>query len=267
MIDDHESQLSQMRSDVESKQDRISEIESEIPEDIDYETKISRLEAEKLLLESEIEDNTERREDLKDQLRDVEGEISQHRELIERRETAQSRREEAQEIRDEIESVLDLYEEVKERLRRENIKLLNKYVNDLFGDLYQDQNYDRIEIGSDWDIQMVRSSGHRMSPSLASGGERAILNLALRAAVYRLVSEKEARIGQLPPFILDEPTQGMDAEHVRQLGRLTEKIRSWDVAQLFIVSHESDVNDLCDHRIDVVIDPGSDTSSAEITTS
>ena len=251
MLEGHESQLSQMRSDVETKQERISEIESEIPEDTDYQEKIAEKEGEIESLKEDIEGLEEDRTELQEGKTKTESSISQIQGLQSRMEAAQRRRDKAQSIRDETEEMLEIYSDVKLEMRRENVRLLNRYTNELFRELYRDENYEDIKISPEYDIKMVRDTGAEMDPSLASGGERAILNLALRAAVYRLVSEKDSRIGQLPPFILDEPTQGMDSEHVRQLGRLVEQIEDWDVSQLFIVSHENEIEEMTEHVIDV----------------
>lgn len=216
-------------------------------------------------LESRVSELVDKLEELRDELSRVESDLDQIDSLENRLEEAVERKQWAQERRDETEEMLSAYESVKSDMRTKNIALLNRYTNQIFRELYRDTNYTEVKIGPDYRIQMLRSTGHTMEPRLASGGEGAVLNLALRAAVYRLVSEKESRVGDLPPFILDEPTQGMDSSHVRQLERLIDTIQGWDVNQIFMVSHEDSLRDITDNRMDVSISSG--TSSVDVRTS
>jgi exonuclease SbcC len=216
-------------------------------------------------LQDKIRELEDRLEDLRDDLSDVESDLRQIDSLKNRLETAVERKQWAQDRRDETEEMLSAYDSVKSDMRTQNISLLNRYTNEIFRELYRDTNYTEVKIGPDYRIKMLRSTGHTMEPRLASGGEGAVLNLALRAAVYRLVSEKESRVGDLPPFILDEPTQGMDSSHVRQLERLIDTIQGWDVNQIFMVSHEDSLRDITENRMEVSISGGS--SSVDVRTS
>lgn len=213
-------------------------------------------------IESVVDEITRKRE----KIADLKSTLKQIEELEERKQEVIKQKNWAHDIRGETETMIEVYDRVKDEMRKENIALLNKYTNEIFTELYKDENFSRIDIGDEYEIRMIRSSGHTMKPNLASGGESAILNLALRAAVYRLVSEKESRIGQLPPFILDEPTQGMDTNHIRQLENLIYKIREWDVSQIFMVSHQGILTDVAENEISVTIDGSEGNSSTEIST-
>lgn len=195
---------------------------------------------------------------------EISGELEQIADLRDRIGQVEEREEWASNLYGEFQQIRATYEEVKANLRKQNIALLRKYVNDLFDEFYQNENYDKIEIGENYEMQLVRSTGEHMSPRLTSGGEGAILNLALRAAIYRLVAEKEARAGQLPPFILDEPTDGLDTTHVRELSELIEVIRQWDVPQVFLVSHEEELLDAAENEILVEMDHTSEASQTEV---
>ncbi|WP_276302639.1 hypothetical protein [Halorussus lipolyticus] len=80
--------------------------------------------------------------------------------------------------------------------------------------MYQNSSYQQVVISQEeskdsyeYNIKLLRDDNELEGPSNASGGERAIVNLALRAGIYRLVAEKHGGDrGSLPPLILDEPT-------------------------------------------------------------
>ncbi|WP_233553827.1 hypothetical protein [Halococcus sp. IIIV-5B] len=99
---------------------------------------------------------------------------------------------------------------------------------------------------------------HRVSedPANASRGERAVVNLALRAGIYRLIAQIRGAGGTLPPFILDEPTTFLDEGHVGQLEQMLDTIKEWDVAQVFVVSHDESLIHGADHECLVTNDEG-----------
>ena len=147
--------------------------------------------------------------------------------------------------------------------------------NEIFNDIYQNSSYQRVIISEvqnertgsyDYDIQLLRDDGMTEDPSNASGGERALVNLALRAGIYRLIAELEGGDrGRLPPFILDEPTTFLDKNHVEELEEMLDRIRDWDVPQVIVVSHDDALIHGADHRCEVKKD-SSNTSQATMQT-
>lgn len=161
----------------------------------------------------------------------------------------------------ETNDLIDAYEEVKARLRAENVELLNAYTNDLFADLYQNQSYTGVAIDGGYDIELVTTDGERVAPEATSGGESTVVNLALRAGVYRLVAERGGTGGEtLPPFILDEPTTYLDDAHVGELQSVIEIITDWNVPQVLVVSHDDQLIDNADALLHVEKEPTTNTS-------
>jgi exonuclease SbcC len=88
-----------------------------------------------------------------------------------------------------------------------------------------------------------------VSPDVASGGEKALLNLALRAGIYRTIAEahtKTTTSTTLPPLILDEPTTYLDTHHVSQLKTFISQVTNWNMNQVIIVSHDETLVDSAD---------------------
>jgi DNA sulfur modification protein DndD len=279
-IADLERDMNSLQEDIEHAKERWDDVVERIDEledklnDLEAklgDTDIEELRKEKTQMKENISQLESLIEDLEQQVRELErertkikGELDQISDLKERIERGERREQWGDNLYDELQQVKTTYEEVKANLRKQNIALLEKHVNNLFDELYQNENYDKIEIGENYEMLLERSTGEIMSPRLTSGGEGAILNLALRAAIYRLVAEKEARAGQLPPFILDEPTDGLDSTHIRELSELIELIRQWDVPQVFLVSHEDELFDAAENEIYVEMDPATETSQTEV---
>ena len=281
-IGDLEREIESLRKNIEHARERREDIQSRI-KDIKSEldelrgeladTDIDSLRSNKAEMESNIEKLETAIEDLESGIREldreqtgIESTLQQIERLQERVSTAEEREAWASDLYDEFESVRVTYEQVKSRLREKNIALLEQYVNDLFDALYQQQSFERVELRAGYEMAMVRADGERMTPRLTSGGEGAILNLALRAAIYRLIAEKEARAGELPPLILDEPTEGLDNTHIREVTELIEEIRKWDVPQVFVVTHQEELFDSGFNEIVVEMNTDTQSSTTEVRT-
>ena len=281
-IDDVERKIESLSQDIEHTRERrediqarINDIEDELDELRDdlADTDIDSLRSEKEKMEGNIEELETAIEDFGSQIREldrehteIESTLQQIQRLQGRVSTAEEREAWASDLYDEFESIRGTYEQVKSQLREKNIALLKRYVNDLFDALYQQQSFERVELRAGYELEMVRADGERMTPRLTSGGEGAILNLALRAAIYRLIAEKEARAGELPPLILDEPTEGLDNTHIREVTELIEEIRKWDVPQVFVVTHQEELFDSGFNEIIVEMDADSQSSTTEVRT-
>ncbi|MDI9394804.1 MAG: DNA double-strand break repair ATPase Rad50 [Euryarchaeota archaeon] len=161
---------------------------------------------------------------------------------------------------DELENT---YTRVRADMRARNIGALSVLLNEMFGFMYANNAYSHIELDPEYNLTVYRKDGTPLEPKLLSGGERAIFNLVLRCAIYRLLALGFGgdKPEGLPPMILDEPTVFLDRGHVRQLLKLIDMMRSIGVGQIIVVSHDESLIDSADHVFRVEKDPLTNMSS------
>lgn len=276
-IDYQEQQITDLEEEVDRHESERKDVREEL-EDIDTDSLKSR----KTELESEIEETetkldkaSDKRDDLRDRKTTLINRRNELQKLNARIDAYDERAQWANQRYAEFDRLLTMYEDVKSELRSEYLAYLNQYVNDIFDDLYTNTSYQRIVIDEkerinsdrlDYSIQLQRDDGSMEDPSNASGGERALVNLALRTGIYRLIAELQGgHTAELPPLILDEPTTFLDNEHVSQLETMLTSIREWDVPQVFVVSHDTSLVDGADHTCEITRDDRTNTSTATIT--
>jgi exonuclease SbcC len=144
----------------------------------------------------------------------------------------------------EIDTLRSLYNEVKFQQRQKNLNALNSMFNHFFKLMDSGATYDRVQLDEQFDIRMVLNDGTLLSPMLLSGGERALVNLALRAAMHRVICEAG---GTLLPLFFDEPTVFLDEDRIHRLERLFEELGQ-QVGQVIVVSHEASLVESADHE-------------------
>jgi exonuclease SbcC len=144
---------------------------------------------------------------------------------------------------EEVEKITEVYKEVKKELRKRNIEALNKYFNDFFY-LMDDGTYNQVIITDDYKIEVELRNNQRIAPTIMSGGERALINIALRCAIHQVLS---AASGFMMPLILDEPTVYLDRERIHRLQFLLEALGE-SVGQVIVVSHEVGLVESADHE-------------------
>jgi DNA repair exonuclease SbcCD ATPase subunit len=265
MIDSLNERLSGLQEEREDLEDQLGDTDIDQLED-----KLSQV-REKIKQRKETRgDLQEEAQTLRDERSTLENELSNLRELKQRIDEFERRAEWAKAVHDELNTTLNIYESVKSELREKYLAYINEYTNDIFQDIYLNSSYQRVVITEtykersdsyDYDIQLLRDDGTTEDPSNASGGERAIVNLALRAGIYKLIAELEGGDrGRLPPFILDEPTTFLDQGHVGQLEQMLDRIRDWDVPQVIVVSHDEALIHGADHECYVEMDEATNTS-------
>ncbi|MFC7043718.1 hypothetical protein [Halonotius sp. GCM10025705] len=253
-LDDLEEKLDEI--DDELADIDIEELESNIDEYEGYrETAVENKEA----AEEELENIVQERADKKAALNAVE-------QQQERVDTLTDQKEWGETVVEDINDIIAGYEDVKAQLREENVELLNAYTNEVFNDLYQNQSYTGVHIEQDYTINLVTSDEAYIKPEVTSGGESTIVNLALRAGVYRLVAKRDSSGGdRLPPFILDEPTSFLDDNHVDELHSVIQAISEWNVPQILVVSHNDQLIQNADAALHVEKDPAEDASMVAAT--
>ena len=155
-----------------------------------------------------------------------------------------------------------MYGDLRTELRRRNVESLERMLNETFDLVYGNDAYARIELDNDYDLTVYQKDGQPLEPGQLSGGERALFNLSLRCAIYRLLAEGIEGAAPTPPLILDEPTVFLDSGHVGRLVDLVEEMRGFGVRQILIVSHDDELVGAADELITVEKDPTTNRSTA-----
>ena len=269
-IEQHEKNIGNLRELRRQAHKRVSELEEEVDE---LEEELGDLDADELRgeideIEGYIEEFKSDKGDAEGRLEDVKEKIVEHQQTKKQVQQEKERKAMLQEqiawagdLVEEAKELKSTYKEVRGKLRKRNLAKLNKYTNEMFADLYQSQSYRGVQIDKKYNIHLVAADGELLEPELSSGGESTILNLALRAGVYRIIAQRDGVGGAaLPPFILDEPTTFLDEDHVGELQTMIDTISDWDVPQVLVVSHNEHLIENSDNAIQVEKNPATETS-------
>ncbi|AFV23729.1 SMC domain-containing protein [Methanolobus psychrophilus R15] len=155
-----------------------------------------------------------------------------------------------------------MYMRIRSQLRSNNIGALDAFINEIFTFMYTNNAYSHVRLDADYNLTVFEKDGTSLEPRLLSGGERALFNLVLRCAIYRLLSLGVAgKQAGLPPLIMDEPTVFLDKGHVNQLIKLIDMMRDIGVGQILVVSHDESLIDSADHVFAVEKDPVTNSSA------
>ncbi|AKB86065.1 AAA family ATPase [Methanococcoides methylutens] len=250
---------------IKERKKRLEAIEKELG-DVD----ITRLENDKVQYESahkgiisRLEDLNLRKNELHKQVGLIEGEIRRLNELKEKHRMLSNKKEFLAAVYRDAEELETMYIRLRAELRAKNIDALDRLLNEIFSFMYTNNAYSHISLDQDYNLMIYEKDGTPLEPKLLSGGERAIFNLVLRCAIYRLLSHSPGTTGsvELPPLILDEPTVFLDRGHVHQLIKLIDMMRDIGVGQILIVSHDESLIDSADHVFVVEKDAITNSSS------
>ncbi|WP_176697310.1 AAA family ATPase, partial [Halorubrum sp. SD626R] len=154
-----------------------------------------------------------------------------------------------------------MYGDRSAEVRQRNVTELERTLNETFEVVYGNDAYAHIELDGEYVLTVYQKDGEALDPEQLSGGERALFNLSLRCAIYRLLSEGIEGAAPTPPLILDEPTVFLDSGHVSRLVRLVEEMRGFGVRQILIVSHDDELVGAADELVIVEKDPRSNRST------
>jgi exonuclease SbcC len=188
-----------------------------------------------------LDDLRERRDDLQGRIGAVENEIEELERLRERRGDLAERVEWLDALYEEAEQLQQMYGDLRAELRRRNVESLEAMLNEIFDLVYRNDSYARIELSGEYELTVYQKDGETLEPEQLSGGERALFNLSLRCAIYRLLAEGIEGAAPMPPLILDEPTVFLDSGHVSQLVELVRAMRDYGVEQILVVSHDDEL--------------------------
>ena len=165
----------------------------------------------------------------------------QLKKLNERLKVLENDKKDIESLTGESEELKKFYEDLRVESRQRNLNRLEVLLNNTFRIIYQNDAYSQIELDESYDILVYQKDGESLNPKQLSGGERALFNLSLRSAIYRLLIEGTRGIAPMPPLILDEPTVFLDDGHVSKLGELIGSMQEIGVEQILIVSHDDEL--------------------------
>ena len=272
-INHGQEKIEALNSQINDAEIIIEDLEEEIGE-MDVEESHEKLEAVNERIAQREETVAELEDDLELIKKDrtvLENELERLKRFHERLSIAEKKREWAQDREEECNRMISVYQSTKSDLREQYLAYINEYTNDIFSDIYKNSSYQQVRIleegddGTPYAIQLLRDDGTLEHPSNASGGERAIVNLALRAGIYKFIAEmREGNTGRLPPFILDEPTTFLDDGHVGRLDDMLESISGWDVPQVIVVSHDERLIQGAEHEMEVSINEDTNASQVDL---
>jgi exonuclease SbcC len=193
----------------------------------------------------------------------IENSLKRLRELKEELKALENKRLYLEAIYNNADELENTYLRVRADMRARNIGALSVLLNEMFSFMYTNNAYSHIDLDPEYNLTVYRKDGTPLEPKLLSGGERAIFNLVLRCAIYRLLALGFGgdKPDGLPPMILDEPTVFLDRGHVQQLLKLIDMMRSIGVGQIIVVSHDESLIDSADHVFQVEKDPLTNMSS------
>jgi exonuclease SbcC len=259
------SELNDERRDrLADKRERRDELAAAVDETAVEEARERKKDAEEYLerVDEEIERLAERRTELDNAIGSVNGEIRALETLREEREELAATVEALDGLHGETSELEAMYGDLRAELRQRNVTELERTLNETFDLVYGNDAYSHIELDGEYALTVYQKDGESLDPEQLSGGERALFNLSLRCAIYRLLSEGIEGAAPTPPLILDEPTVFLDSGHVSRLVRLVEEMRGFGVSQILIVSHDDELVGAADELVTVEKEPRSNRSTA-----
>lgn len=247
------------------RSERIKQLEEKLEGNRleDLQLKRAQFEEAQANITEEIRKMTAEKDALLKEIGMVENSLNRLRELKDELRALENRRLYLEAVYGNAEELENTYMRVRADMRARNIGALSALLNEMFGFMYANNAYSHIELDPEYNLTVYRKDGTPLEPKLLSGGERAIFNLVLRCAIYRLLALGFGgdRADGLPPMILDEPTVFLDRGHIRQLLKLIDMMRGIGVGQIIVVSHDESLIDSADHVFQVEKDPLTNMSS------
>ncbi|ELZ58811.1 MULTISPECIES: DNA double-strand break repair ATPase Rad50 [unclassified Haloferax] len=207
----------------------------------------------------------DKRDELQSRVGGVEAELEQLDDLRERRDHLAERVDALESVHEEVSTLESTYGDLRAELRQRNVEVLERMLNETFDLVYANDAYSRIRLDGEYGLTVFQKDGTALEPEQLSGGERALFNLSLRCAIYRLLAEGIDGAAPLPPLILDEPTVFLDGGHVSRLVDLVEDMQNRGVKQILIVSHDEDLVGAADDLVRVEKNPTTNRSTVERT--
>jgi exonuclease SbcC len=214
-------------------------------------------------LDAELEDLRATERAVSEHLGDLGQQLKKLNELRDTRDTRQREATAVKALNNQVTELEEMFVNLRADLREQNVHRLEDLLQEMFDTLYRNDAYADIKLDGDYDATLIEKGGGELPPTKLSGGESAVFNLALRGAIYRLLTEGFEDDVPMPPLILDEPTAHLDDGHVDRLNDVVEAMRTAGVKQTIVVSHDEGLIDSADHRIHIRQQQGTNRSVAE----
>jgi len=253
------------REHLSTARERKQRLEASYDDETIEEARSEKKRAESYLeaVAEELEETRERVRELDNEIGALENAIETLEELREEREAVADRVSSLRSLHEDAQRLEELYETLPSELRLQNIRRLEVLLNESFDLVYQNDSYANIELSGEYELSVIQKDGDRLEPEQLSGGERALFNLSLRCAIYRLLGEGIEGAAPMPPLILDEPTVFLDSGHVSRLLDVIESMRELGVEQILVVSHDDELLGAADDVVRVEKNATSNRSRIE----
>jgi len=241
------------RERLAEKRTRRDELDAAVDEDAIEAARERKANAEEYLenVDAELDTLADRRDEIQTKIGGVRSEIKDLESLRAEREELAERVAALDDLHAEVERLEATYGDLRAELRQRNVETLERLLNETFDLVYGNDAYAHLRLNGEYELSVVQKDGSELDPTQLSGGERALFNLSLRCAIYRLLAEGIDGAAPMPPLILDEPTVFLDAGHVSRLVDLVEEMRGMGVAQIVIVSHDEELVGAADDLVRV----------------
>lgn len=237
------------RNEIVEAEERISRIGKEIEEvgydegvhrniQVQYNQKHGDLQA----MKQKEEDERKNLEEKKRQMEEVEKEV---KELREKRDKI----EKLKKYMEFFEKLSMCYEKIGNCVLEDVRYNLDVKLREFFMKLRDSQEME-ITLNEDFTPEIRIEGGYVRPLSALSGGESTAVALAYRLALNEVVNEKH--FGKSALLILDEPTDGFSSEQMNTLAELLSIAKQrYEAGQIFVVSHESELEWAADFVYDV----------------
>jgi len=251
------------RERLAEKRDRRDDLREAVDETAVETARERKADAEEYLenVRAKLDSLSDRRDELQTKIGGVRNEIEELESLRAERDALMARVEALDALHEEAERLEAMYGDLRAELRQRNVETLERLLNETFDLVYGNDAYAHLRLDGDYELSVVQKDGSELDPTQLSGGERALFNLSLRCAIYRLLAEGIEGSAPMPPLILDEPTVFLDSGHVSRLVDLVAEMRDLGVAQIVIVSHDEELVGAADDLVRVEKDSRTNRST------
>jgi exonuclease SbcC len=201
-------------------------------------------------LESDLRSKESRKQDLANRLDEIRERIDQAQQKIER----MTRIVKLVEI---ISGIRDAYRNIQPKLRREFVKVLRSFVQQVLDSLVGGEGpFLNVVIDETYSPYVKSESGVEREVTNLSGGERTLLAFAYRLGLGQLVMQSRTGHG-LSLLLLDEPTESLGRED-GSIDRLAEAIARFKaIEQIMAVTHSEAFAEKAEHVIRLEKEAGS----------